>query len=165
MAMPLPYEHRLIVEGHDMTDTTMHYRIPDVALHCIGGIEVDPADLRGQRVAVFFCPVEQEVAAREIESYRAVAADLAAEGVWLLGVIQGPLPPEASDVRVATHVSLAEDTDGCAWRHFAPALGETEQGDESSGAAFFFERWGSLRQAWAGRGHATDILEAARKRG
>ena len=165
MARPDCGWQSLFVEARLMTDTIMQHRIPDVALHCVSGIDIDPADLRGQRVAVFFCPRDSAAAAREIDSYRAVAEALAGEGVWLLGIVQGPLPADGAERRDGTHVSLSEDLDGCAWRHFSPALDAGEAGDEADGAAFFFERWGTLRRAWAGSGHAQDILDAARERG
>jgi peroxiredoxin len=147
-----------------MTDTRTHFSIPDVALHCIGGGEIDPADFRGQKLAVFFCPTDREAAAREIAEYRRLAEEFADCGVWLLGVLEGTVPPEARQAAGMPHLSLATDSDGCGWRYFEPALRTIGKSGREEGAAFFFERWGSLRRAWPSSGHAHEMLEAARER-
>lgn len=147
-----------------MTDTRTRFSIPDVALHCIGGGDIDPASLRGQKVAIYFCPTDPDAAAREIEDYRGLAEQFADAGVWLIGVLEGPAPPRSLDSRETSHILLAEDADGRGWRYFEPALGGPGKPDRSAGAAFFFERWGSLRHAWPAAGHAREMLAVARQR-
>ena len=145
-----------------MSDAAAGYTIPDMALHCLGGGDLDPADLRGQKLVVFFCPADPEAAAREIEEFRSLSDEFGRSGVWLIGVLEGSAPPRDPAARV--QIILAEDTDGSAWAHFEPALHLDAQGDRASGATFYFERWGNLRHAWPSSGHARDALEAARAR-
>ena len=147
-----------------MTDTAIRFSIPDLALHCVGGGEIDPANLRGQKVAIFFCPADPEAATREIDEYCGLAEGFAEEGVWVLGVLEGAPPPGLPSPGSGVRLSLARDEDGRAWRCFAPALEGCGDGDRRSGAAFFFERWGTLRHAWPGSGHALDLLRTARER-
>lgn len=145
-----------------MSDVAASHHIPDIALRCLGGVEIDPADLRGQKLVIFFCPPDPQAAARKIEAFRALIDEFAAAGVWLIGVLEGETcPPQAKG---EGHIVLAEDGDGRAWAHFEPALSDCGKADRASGAAFYFERWGNLRQAWPSAGHARDALEAARTR-
>lgn len=145
-----------------MSDVAASCTVPDIALRCLGGTDLDPADLRGQKLVIFFCPPDPQAESREIEAYRALIDEFAAAGVWLIGVLEGETcPPEAKG---KSRIVLAEDPDGRAWAHFEPALARYGAADRASGAAFYFERWGNLRQAWASAGHARDALEAARAR-
>lgn len=146
-----------------MSDAATGHTIPDIALHCLGGAELVPADLRGQKLVIFFCPSDPEAAAREIEEFRALGEEFAAAGAWLIGVLEGQTPPVEAKGNV--RIALAEDSDGSAWAHFEPALHLDAQGDRASGATFYFERWGNLRHAWPSGGHAREALEAAKDRG
>ena len=146
-----------------MSDVATGHTIPDMALHCLGGGDIDPADLRGQKLVIFFCPADPEAASREIEEFRALSEEFAHSGVWVIGVLEGPPPPQHPNAEA--HIKLGEDADGRAWAHFEPGLDRYGKADRAAGAAFYFERWGSLSHAWPSSGHARDILEAARARG
>jgi thioredoxin-dependent peroxiredoxin len=151
-------------EDAAMSDASMCQTLPDLALHCVGGGDIDPADLRGQKVVIFFCPSDPAAAAREVEEFRSLAKDFADAGVWVLGVLEGALPRDYREEKGKAHISLAEDADGLGWSHFEPALGCRGEPDRSAGATFFFERWGTLGEAWLSSGHARDALKAARGR-
>lgn len=143
-----------------MNDVAQRLTVPDLALRCLDGTQVNPADLRGQNLVIFFCPRDPSAAALEIEEFSGLAARFVDAGVWLLGVLQGPLPPRLAKERYP-HIELAEDLDGRAWAWLEPALRGHGTPDRSAGAAFFFERCGSLRKAWPSSGHARDVLGAA----
>jgi peroxiredoxin len=145
-----------------MTAAAHGARIPDVVLHKCGGGEINPSALVGEELVVIFCPADPAAAAREIEAYRALVRDFEDHGVWILGVV-------AEGIDQAPHgagepsIALAHDPSGAAWSAFAPGLDDPEA-LRPSGATFLFTRWGSLDRAWAGTGHATEVLEQARKR-
>lgn len=147
-----------------MNDVAAPLTVPDIALQCLDGSPIDPADFRGQNLLVFFCPSDPAAAAREIEEFGVLARDFADAGVWILGVLEGPIPRRLAK-QADPHIQLAQDSDGCAWSHFEPVLRSHGKPDRFRGAALLFERWGSLREAWPCGGHARDALEAARARG
>jgi peroxiredoxin len=137
-------------------------RIPDVVLQRLGGGEVNPSAFLGHGLVVIFCPEDPAAAAQEIEAYRALVSDFQDHGVWLLGVVADefdpPRPPAGEPC-----IALAHDSSGGAWTAFAPWLDEAEA-QPTSGAAFLFTHRGGLDRAWAGTGHAKEVLEAARRR-
>lgn len=146
-----------------MIDVAEHLTVPDIALERLDGGRIDPADLRGQNLVVFFCPSDPAAAAREIDAFGDFAERFADAGAWVLGVLEGPLPPNLAK-EGEPRIELAQDSDGCAWAHFEPALRCHGNPARSAGAVFFFERWGTLRKAWPSSGHARDALEAATAR-
>lgn len=137
-------------------------RIPDVALQKCGGGEINPSALVGEELVVIFCPADPAAAVREIEAYRALVREFEDHGVWILGVLADGIdqpPHEAGEPAIA----LTRDPSGAAWPAFAPGL-EDQEAQRESGATFLFTRWGSLDRAWAGTGHAKEVLDAARAR-
>jgi peroxiredoxin len=145
-----------------MTVAAQCGRIPDVVLKRAGGGEINPSALAGQELVVIFCPADPAAAAREIESYRSLARDFQDHGVWLLGVladgIESPRPAAGEPC-----IALAHDPSGAAWSAFAPWLDESEA-QRAQGAVFLFTHWGSFGGAWAGTGHAIEVLKEARRR-
>ena len=135
-------------------------RIPDVVLQRAGGGEINPSALIGQELVVIFCPTDPAAAAREIEAYRALIGEFQEHGVWLLGVLADGIgqPPHLAG---EPSIPLTRDESGAAWSAFAPWL---DGPDRASGATFLFSQWGGFIQAWAGTGHAKEVLEEARRR-
>ena len=145
-----------------MTAAGQCARIPDVVLQKCGGGEINPSALVGEELVVIFCPADPAAAAREVEAYRALVRDFQDHGVWILGVVAEGIdqPPHGAG---EPSIALAHDASGAAWSAFAPAL-DGPEARRASGATFLFTRWGSLDRAWAGTGHAQEVLEQARKR-
>jgi len=145
-----------------MTATAQCGRIPDVVLQRAGGGEINPSALTGQELVVIFCPAEPAAAAREIEAYRALAGEFQDHGVWLLGVladgVEPPAPPSGGP-----RIALAHDSSGAGWLAFSPWL-DGARGQRAQGATFLFTHWGGFDTAWAGTGHASEVLEKARRR-
>ncbi len=146
-----------------MTGTRTCARIPDIPLQRLGGGAINPASLAGQELVVLFCPVDPHAAAREIDSYRSLAAEFQDHGVWLLGILADAIeqPRHASG---EAEISLAQDPSGAAWSKFESLLGAGETAERTAGAAFLFARWGSFTHSWRGAGHAKEVLEEARRR-
>jgi peroxiredoxin len=137
--------------------------VPDLVLPGATGGTVNPADFRGQRLALFVCPEDPALAAREIEAWRALADHFQDAGVWLLGVAQDGVPMECLADKAGRHVTIARDSDSRLRSLLMPCLASTTDPapDASAGAAFLFERWGCLDRGWAASGHAKDVLRAA----
>lgn len=145
-----------------MTAVAQRGRIPDVVLQRFGGGDINPSALAGRELVVVFCPADPAAAAREIEAYRALARDFQDHGVWLLGVLaDGIEPPRPAPGEPC--IALARDPSGAGWSAFAPWLGGVEA-KCAPGAAFLFRHGGGLDRAWAGTGHAREVLEEARRR-
>jgi peroxiredoxin len=145
-----------------MTAIVQRGRIPDVVLQRAGGGEINPSALAGHELVVIFCPADPAAAAREIETYRALAGEFQDHGVWLLGVLADgiePIQPAAGEPRIA----LAHDSSGAAWPTFAPWLDDSKAG-RAPGATFLFTHRGGFDRVWAGTGHAKEVLEEARRR-
>ena len=135
-------------------------RIPDVVLRKAGGGEINPSALVGQELVILFCPADPAAATREIEAYRALAGLFQDHGVWLLGVLADGLDPPPHPAGEPC-IALTRDSTGAAWPAFAPWL---DGADRAPGAAFLFSHWGGFQRAWAGTGHAGEVLEEARRR-
>ncbi len=145
-----------------MTVTAQCGRIPDVVLRRADGGEINPSALAGQELVVIFCPADPAAAEREIEAFRSLAGEFQEHGVWLLGVLaDGNAPPRPAAGEPC--IALAHDESGAAWSDFAPWLDGAEA-HRAQGAAFLFTRWGGFDRAWAGAGHAQQVLEEARRR-
>jgi hypothetical protein len=143
-----------------MTATEQCGRIPDVVLERAGGGEINPSALVGQELVVLFCPADPAAAAREIEAYRALTDEFQDHGVWLLGVLADGIDPPPHPAGEPS-IALTRDSSGAAWSAFAPWLDGAER---APGAVFLFSHWGGFIQAWAGAGHAREVLEEARQR-
>lgn len=137
-------------------------RIPDLALQRVGGGELNPSALIGQKAVVLFCPADPAAAAREIEDYRALAKAFEEHGVWIIGILADGMEP-SRHAPGEPSIALMRDPSGIAWATFAPWL-ESGTSDRAQGAAFLFEQWGCLGHAWAGAGHANSVLEEAQRR-
>lgn len=143
-----------------MTAAAHSTRIPDVVLQRTGGGEINPSALVGQEFVVIFCPADPGAAAREIEAYRALTGEFEEHGVWLLGVLADGIDPPLYPAGEPS-IALTRDSSGAAWPAFSPWLDGAER---EPGAAFLFSHWGGFIQAWAGAGHAREVLEEARRR-
>lgn len=137
-------------------------RIPDIILQRAGGGEINLSAFIGQELVVIFCPADPAAVGREIEAYRSLAGEFQNHGVWILGVLAGesdPPPRPAGEPSIA----LVHDRSGSAWAAFAPWLDRDASAQRAQGAVFLFERWGCFDRAWAGTGHAKEVLEESRR--
>ena len=145
-----------------MTAAAQCTRIPDVVLKRAGGGELNTSAFIGQELVVIFCPADPAAAAREIEDYRGLVGEFQDHGVWILGVLADGIdqPPHEPG---KPSIALAHDPSGAAWSAFAPWL-DDDKAQRAPGATFLFTRWGRFDRAWAGTGHAKEVLEQARRR-
>lgn len=144
--------------------TRLCYGIPDIVLPKLNGGEVNPSVFAGHEFVIFFCPADAGAAAVEIKDYCAHANTFADRGAWLIGVLSGEPSHGPSFSGKGPHILLAHDKDGHAWAAFEELLGAEERSGERDGGTFLFDRGGCLAKAWAGSGHAEDVLEALRWR-
>ena len=143
--------------AHDLT-------APNLTLPGVSGGTFNPADFRGQRLALFLCPDDPEEAAREIEGWRALVDHFQDAGVWLLGIAHDRVPEECLSDKAGRHIAIARDSDLRLRSLLMPHFASGQNGgmpDPASGGAFLFERWGCLDRAWPSSGHAADVLRAA----
>lgn len=137
-------------------------RIPDVVLQRAGGGEINTSAFIGQELVLVFCPADPVAAAREVEAYRALVSEFQDHGVWILGVLADGIDQTPHDAGEPS-IALAHDPSGAAWSAFAPWLDDS-QAQRAPGATFLSTRWGCFDRAWAGAGHAREVLEEARRR-
>ena len=140
------------------------YGIPNINLHRHNGGEINPSTFVGHELVVFFCPADPVAAAREIESYSALAEAFVAAGAWLICIFSGGSSAETPHLRKDIHITLACDQDGSAWDAFESLLETTGRAEEAAGGAFLFERGGCLAKAWPGTGHAENVLNELHRR-
>ena len=139
------------------------FRVPNITLERVGGGVINPSALLGQKLVVIFCPSDPAAAAREIESYRALADAFEEQGVWILGVLADGIDPPSSGPGEPS-IALLRDPAGAAWAAFHPGLPEPLVAGRGEGATFLFEQWGCLGHGWTGSGHAKEVLQEARRR-
>ena len=89
--------------AHDLT-------APNLTLPGVSGGTFNPADFRGQRLALFLCPDDPEEAAREIEGWRALVDHFQDAGVWLLGIAHDRVPEECLSDKAGRHIAIARDS-------------------------------------------------------
>lgn len=136
-------------------------RLHDVRLPLAEGGSVDLGCFYGQKLVLFFCPVDDPAAAmREIEDYRALAPDFEKAGAWIIGIVAAPIAVPSSR---HPHLSLGIDPDGSAFAKLAGSLPADFATDRAAGAAFLIDRDGSVRSAERGCGHARQVLADARE--
>ena len=90
--------------AHDLT-------APDLILPGVSGGSFNPADFRGQRLALFLCPDDPDEAAREIEAWRGLVDHFQDAGVWLLGIAHDRVPEECLSDKAGRHIAIARDSD------------------------------------------------------
>ena len=139
------------------------HRLADVRLPLLDGGSTNLGNFIGQKLVVFFCPVENPIASsQEVEAYRALASEFEKVGTWIVGIVSEPIAPAHRDAE--PHVSLGVDADGSAFEKLVQSLPPGVQIDRRGGSAFLIDRDGSIRTASSGFGHAQQMLADARER-
>jgi peroxiredoxin len=147
-----------------MADANLCYGIPDISLPRIDGGAINPCELIGHELIVFFCPADPQAAAREIDDYRSRIEAFELAGAWLIGVLTDGLDDQRVSPTDAPHLPLAHDPGGAGWAIFESLLDPEQRSEEASGGSFLFARGGCLARAWPGSGHAADVLHELRQR-
>lgn len=132
--------------------------VPDVQLQRSGGGTVNPADFVGHELVVLFPPEEGRIAARELKDYGSRLAELDKIDAWLLAIC------DESELQPTNGLVIVHDVNGSAWQAMTECAGAQAILSRDQGAAFVFGRGGSLQKAFAGPGHAAEVLEELRKR-
>ena len=137
-----------------------------LCVRSVGGAQIDLADFRGQKLALFFCPANVSEAAREVAEYRMAADDFERSGVWLIGMVPDQLAPGYAKDSAGHHLCIAHDPGGKLRSRLTTlsAVADHEGERETEGATYLFDRWGNLAGVWNGAGHARDVLRAAESR-
>lgn len=143
-----------------MEATRLCYGMPDIDLPRVAGGEINPSTFAGHELVVFFCPADPIAAEREIESFRGRASAFTDAGAWVIGILSAPPSEHHPHAASGAEITLAFDPDGHGRAAFESLLGDKERSEESDGATFLFARGGSLDAAWAGAGHADEVLVA-----
>jgi peroxiredoxin len=147
-----------------MADASLCYGIPDISLPRLDGGSINPSQLVGHELVVFFGPAGAAAAEREIADYRARLPELEKAGAWLIGVLTGEVTGPPEEDAGAPHLPLAHDVQGQGWAAFESLLAPDQRSEESTGGTFLFARGGCLARAWRGSGHAADVLRELRQR-
>jgi thioredoxin-dependent peroxiredoxin len=138
-------------------------RLTDVPIALAGGGMINLAHFCGQKLIVFFCPIDDSAAAaREISAYEATAADFEHAGAWIVGIAGPQAQARVEDKQSIIH--LGSDADGSAFRALASFVPENSEIGAEQGTTFLIDRDGGIRAAWPGCGHAARALEIARER-
>lgn len=146
-----------------MSDTKLCYGVPACSLQRVEGGHLIPSALVGRDFVIFFCPADPAIAVREIEAYRACAKEFEHAGAWVIGVLARRDVPLPEQVAGAARVALTVDPAQEGWSAFESLLGAAERSPAADGGAFLFGRGGCLIRAWAGSGHAPDVLRELRR--
>lgn len=138
-----------------MDDARLRFGIPDLELGCPDGRSVNPATFVGHQLIVLFLPVEEAAAVRELGDYASYAQEFADNDAWVLNIVSEVRPSLA--VRGGCH-ALVIDPRNEAWRAFERLVEHRPAPPRAGGAVFLFSRGGGLQRAWAGPGHAQDVV-------
>ena len=137
-------------------------RLHDVRLPLVEGGSINLGCFYGQKLVLFFCPLDDpEAAANEVEAYRALAPEFERAGAWIIGIVAAPIAPAPPTGH--PHLSLGIDPDGSAFDKLARSLPANFPIDRAAGATFLIDRDGSIRSAQCGCGHARQALADARE--
>ena len=145
-----------------MTAVELRFGIPNVDLAKVGGGFVNPSDFAGHQLIVVFCPTDPSAAAQELSEYSACASELCANDAWIIGICDD----EAASAIAARQscFSVATDQQRAAWSAFQKLSKHRTRQERDAGAAFLFSRGGSLQRAWAGGGHASEVMRELKQR-
>ena len=105
-----------------MDDTHFCYGIPDFSLPRVDGGKLNPSELIGHEIVVFFCPADPKAAAREIDDYRSRSGDFDKGGAWLIGVLTDRIDDRSASHPGEPHVPLVRDSEGAGWAAFESLL-------------------------------------------
>ena len=121
---------------------------------------LDLRDFLGQKLVVIFCPPDREVAATEIDAYRARAQAFQRAGAWLVAVAPAGVAAPAGD---KDHVMLAADPNGSIFQILAAGF-PAEVSETTAAIAFLVDRDGIARHVWIGPDQADDVLAGVNER-
>jgi peroxiredoxin Q/BCP len=144
--------------------------VPDVALIGMDGEPVSPADFRGNKLVLYFYPKDDTSGCtREAQDFTALAEEFGQTGTWVLGVSKDSPDSHARFAgKYGLKVKLASDPDGEVCEAFGTWGEKSLYGRKYMGierATFLIDRDGTVARVWRKvrvRGHAKDVLEAAR---
>lgn len=139
-----------------MTAIRLRYGIPDIELPKAGGVVVNPADFAGHQLIVLFCPTAPDAAAKELDEYGGHAPEFCDNDAWIIGICADEIGAAGAACRAC--FSVAVDRGGVAWSAFMTLAKHIDEQRRESGAVFLFGRGGSLQRAWAGSGHANEVM-------
>ena len=146
-------------------------RVPDVQLDGMNGEKVSPADFRGHKLVLYFYPKDDTSGCtREAQDFTALADRFEKEDTWILGVSRdSPASHAKFTGKYGLKVRLASDSDGSVCEAFGTWGQKSLYGRKYMGidrATFLIDRDGTLARIWRKvrvRGHAEEVLEAAKK--
>ncbi len=135
---------------------------PEIRFRTQTGDWFCPKDLRGQKLILFFCPLDAEERDYEIADFAMLASAFARCGAWIVGILPSGAALEKRSF--GKGISLVEDVDGSGASSFSVWLNGGAPAQGTAPATFFYDRDGRLCHIWRNAplaGHACKVLEAA----
>ncbi len=144
---------------------------PDIRFELLNGRTTGPADFKGQKVVLFFCPDDDVLfGIRRLHDFAALADEFEHAGTWIIGLVKDPTKvPKNFLLAPRPAVPLALDAGG----EVSRAFGLDPKGDGVGGhhrdadrATFLIDRDGTVSRVWrhsSAAGHAREVLEATRR--
>lgn len=154
-----------------MATITIGGLAPDIRFELLNGRTTGPADFKGQKVVLFFCPDDDVLfGIRRLHDFAALADEFEHAGTWIIGLVKDPTKvPKNFLLAPRPAVPLALDADGAVSRAFGlhpdSDVGRGHDRD-SYRSTFLIDRDGTISRIWRhpnAVGHAQEVLEATRR--